>query len=344
MSGVDFSSASGFSNALSTLGSDSINGFINSFNGAGESAISAVNSLVSEMGSAVTNNAGIIIEAFNDVVNKSVDTITAGIDRMRNAGSQLAESLRNGIQSGLDNVGASLNMALNSCVTTIYSFYSSFKSAGEYIASGLAQGISNGTSQVTRQARAMASAAAQAARDELDIHSPSRVFYGIGDFAGMGFINALRGYITKSAKMGKSIGDCTIESLKSAVASIYKFNLDSENIGPTIRPVMDMSNVQNGLDDINELFNKTVNASIMHDSYVANALSYDNSNQNYNNEILKALNDLTDAVYSTGDVTIKPSDIYIDVEGRAIARASAKYMQETITKMNNMERRRRGIK
>lgn len=67
----------------------------------------------------------------------------------------------------------------------------SFSLAGAYLVDGFVNGISANTYKAAAQAKAMASAAVVAAKKELDEHSPSKVFYGIGDFAGKGFINAL---------------------------------------------------------------------------------------------------------------------------------------------------------
>ena len=60
-----------------------------------------------------------------------------------------------------------------------------YKRQGSYLVDGFCNGISENTWKAEAKARAMAAAAAEAAEDELDEHSPSKRFYGIGNFAGI---------------------------------------------------------------------------------------------------------------------------------------------------------------
>ena len=53
----------------------------------------------------------------------------------------------------------------------------------------------------------MAAAAAEAAEDELDEHSPSKRFYGIGNFAGVGFINALIDNVSRLERLDGKLPD-----------------------------------------------------------------------------------------------------------------------------------------
>lgn len=64
-------------------------------------------------------------------------------------------------------------------------------SMGRNIGLGLAAGIRSQIGAVRAAASALASAAAISAQTRLGIHSPSRVFYGFGDYTGIGFVNGI---------------------------------------------------------------------------------------------------------------------------------------------------------
>lgn len=64
--------------------------------------------------------------------------------------------------------------------------------AGRQFSAGLAGGILAGRSGVVNAARQVALSAAQAARSALQIHSPSRVAEGFGEFFDLGFVRGLR--------------------------------------------------------------------------------------------------------------------------------------------------------
>lgn len=80
--------------------------------------------------------------------------------------------------------------------------YSAGYTMGTNIGRGMASGIRSQIGTTSAAARALANAAASAARTQLDIHSPSRVFYGFGEMSGLGYVNALddmRGEVAQAA-------------------------------------------------------------------------------------------------------------------------------------------------
>ena len=86
----------------------------------------------------------------------------------------------------------------------------------------------------------------------MDEHSPSKVGYEIGDYFGIAFINALADCISKSYDAGSAIGASAKEGLQTILSNLADL-IDSDiDTQPTIRPVLDLSNIQNGE---NQLFN-----------------------------------------------------------------------------------------
>ena len=102
----------------------------------------------------------------------------------------------------------------------------------------------------------MAAAAAEAAEDELDEHSPSKRFYGIGDFAGIGFINALIDNVSKAGKAGREIAKSSIDGLNDVISRIADYVDADMDVQPTIRPVLDLSAVEAGTGRLNTLFSR----------------------------------------------------------------------------------------
>ena len=102
----------------------------------------------------------------------------------------------------------------------------------------------------------MAEAAAEAAEEELDEHSPSKRFYGIGDFAGVGFINALIDNVSKAGKAGREIAKASIDGLNRVISKISEYIDADMDVQPTIRPVLDLSAVEAGAMHLNTLFSR----------------------------------------------------------------------------------------
>ena len=108
----------------------------------------------------------------------------------------------------------------------------------------------------------MAAAAARAAKKELNIKSPSKVGYGIGSFFGKGFVNALIDYTSKSYQAGSEIAKSAKNGLSNTISKITDVIEGDIDTQPTIRPVLDLSDVESGTGRLNALFSRTQAMSI----------------------------------------------------------------------------------
>ena len=146
--------------------------------------------------------------AFVNILSSCLTAIANKYPEFQNAGMQCMIKFIAGIKEKAEEVKTAFTGNLNASVTAIRDYHEQFKQAGAYLVEGFADGISENTYRAEAKARAMARAAAEAAEDELDEHSPSRVGYHIGDFFGLGFVNAIGTYAVKaynaSADMAKS--------------------------------------------------------------------------------------------------------------------------------------------
>lgn len=148
-------------------------------------------------------------------------------------------------------------MSIGSAVSSAEDYYWDFYSAGFYLVEGFAAGISANTWKAQANAAAMATAAKQAAEAALGIASPSKEFYGIGRFSGLGFVNALGDFVTKAYDAGACMAESAKIGLSDTLSKIHNIVNSDMDMTPTIRPVIDMSEVQNGANQINGLFSNS---------------------------------------------------------------------------------------
>lgn len=125
---------------------------------------------------------------------------------------------------------------------------------GKQIVTGLTDGVQSERSSFIDELTNMALAGVEAVKTTLDINSPSRVFRELGNFTGLGFVNGLHSYVEKSYDIGADMA----ESAKSGLSNVLQTVADIVNGGvemePTIRPVLDLSNVASGVDTLDSLF------------------------------------------------------------------------------------------
>lgn len=301
MAELDTSGMSGFSTALTQLGNNGIDSFINAFTDASgrvtstatsmlTTFINAANAQKSNMTSTFTtmmqavlttltnyqtqfNTAGsnLMIKLIAGIKSKDYETRNAFVNilsscltaiankypEFQNAGMQCMIKFIAGIKEKAEEVKTAFTGNLNASVTAIRDYHEQFKQAGAYLVEGFADGISENTYRAEAKARAMARAAAEAAEDELDEHSPSRVGYHIGDFFGLGFVNAIGTYAVKAYNASADMAKSAKTGLGNAIAKVKDMIDNGVDTQPTIRPILDLSDVEEKSHRLNTLFSRS---------------------------------------------------------------------------------------
>ena len=210
--------------------------------------------------------------------------------------------------------------------------YELFYKAGAYLVAGFAAGIKANTFEAEAKAKAMAAAAANAAKKELDEHSPSKVGYKIGDFFGVAFVNAIGDNIKDAYNTSAEMAASARSGLTDAIRKVQNYIDLGVETEPTIRPVIDLSGVTEGVNSINGLLDLTPSVGVMSNIRAISA-NMDRNQNGFNDDVLKALKDLKDAFgNSSGDTYTFGNFTYDD--GSNISDAV-----QTLVRAAKMERR-----
>ena len=223
-------------------------------------------------------------EALNSLGKVSIDKLVKGFGDEAN--------------SKIDSIKKALKTFMNGAISSVKSYKPNFESAGRNVAKGFANGIKNGTYHATEAAKEMARLAKEAARKELDEASPSKEFFRIGAFAGEGFINALYAYADKAYNASEDVAGSAKDGFSKAIASMAKTIENGIDDDLTIRPVLDLSNVEEGARSIADMLGS--GQSIGTTANI-NAISNMSRNRiNSNNEMLSAIKDLGKSLNNAG--------------------------------------------
>lgn len=195
--------------------------------------------------------------AFVNILSSCLTAIANKYLEFQNAGMQCMIKFIAGVKEKAEEVKTAFTGNLNASVTAIRDYHDRFKQAGAYLVEGFADGISENTYRAEAKARAMARAAAEAAEDELDEHSPSRVGYHIGDFFGLGFVNAIGTYAVKAYNASAEMADSAKTGLGNAIAKVKDMIDNGVDGQPTIRPILDLSDVEEKSHRLNTLFSRS---------------------------------------------------------------------------------------
>lgn len=132
--------------------------------------------------------------------------------------------------------------------------YFSFNNLGKNFVEGFANGINNNLYLARDAGSAVGRRALEAAKASIDSHSPSKETYKLGKFFDQGFINGIKDFGNSIYKESYGIGDKARIGLSRAIQGVS--NLISEGIDDdiTIRPILDLSDVQSGVAAMNGMF------------------------------------------------------------------------------------------
>ena len=194
---------------------------------------------------------------FLNIITACLTVIKNKYPEFESAGQQCMIKLIAGVRSKEGELKNSFVAVLSACVTSIRDKYNDFYSAGNYLVEGFAKGIDENTYKAEAKSKAMASAAAKAAKKELDEHSPSKVGYQIGDYFGVAFVNAIGNYEDKAYRTSTDMANAAKSGLSNAISKVKDFIENGIDAQPTIRPVIDLSNVEAGTSRLSAILSRT---------------------------------------------------------------------------------------
>lgn len=201
--------------------------------------------------------------------------------------------------------------ALDAAISGINSYYTNFYKCGEYLVTGFANGIRSNSYKAKLAAIGMANLADQAARERLGIHSPSKVFKEIGGYVSKGFASGIKNFSYLSSMAVEDMSRDTIDTTSRVLSSISSALTDDVNTQPTIRPIVDLSNVESSSDAISSML--AMDPTVSAFSNVHSISTMMNRNQNGpNDDVVSAIKDLGRTIGRTSGDTYQINGITYD--------------------------------
>ena len=301
LSGMDISGVSSFASAVDKLSEVDVSGLVEAFSATTTelSALGAemidrlINGMKSKMPAALSVSA--------NIVNSMNKTATSNTATLYSVGGALITKLTKGILSKKSSINSSISSCLSGASSKIRSYYNSFYNGGSYLVTGFCNGITDNTFRAKASVEAMAEESIKTARKALRINSPSKVFKKIGSGIPEGFamgIDMLAGEVTGAVSGMAFSAINTTRNAMSTVLDAMNTDMDTQ---PTIRPVIDLSNVQTGADAINGLLNGTHRIGVQSNlGAIGSTMNAMRQNGN-NDDIIYAINKLRDKLDGIGN-------------------------------------------
>lgn len=204
---------------------------------------SFLQSIADNIGGIVNAGADIIINFLNGLSSRMPDIVNAAVNLITTFVTSLIAAVGSQGGSLLSAGGRLVSQALSGIRSKISEMYT----AGLNAVQGFINGLLSGVGRVWNAAASLARNAWNAITKTLDEHSPSRLTFGGGMNFVLGFANGIIEYTGDAVSAARSVALATLNSFDDAI--------DDPSFSPTITPVIDSSQVQNGINSIGSMIN-----------------------------------------------------------------------------------------
>ena len=159
-----------------------------------------------------------------------------------------------------------------SAISAINLLAPQFKVAGQNAGQGFVDGILEYVQKAAEAAAQVAQAAVDSMNQTLDAHSPSRKMIQSGEWGGEGFTIGLLNLVSSAKNAGSELATSAMDSVKEAISRARDTLENTSDVQPTIRPVVDLSDVSSKAREIGRTFSANCRFSVgVTASKVANA-------------------------------------------------------------------------
>lgn len=150
------------------------------------------------------------------------------------------------------------------------------KSSAKFIVDGYNEALTAGQyiAECQKAMYGLAAVIIDAGNEKFDIHSPSKVSEKQAMYYVEGLAQGLKKYTSLAESSSEELGEDTINSLSETIKKASEFVTSDLDTAPTIRPVLDLTNVYDGVNQLDALFS-TRQASIAANAYTSMRSSED---------------------------------------------------------------------
>jgi tape measure domain-containing protein len=249
---------------------------------------------------AIDNNGAELIEslinlatALWNMAKKAFQTI---YDLLPAQGKKIVNKIINGITTNGKKIWEKLKGYITDAVDKMEEIWDDLKTIGKNIISGIVEGIEALFDDPISVLGDLGGKIIDVLKDVLGIASPSKETKKIGEYLCQGLTVGLKAASSDVIKSSGKLGEETLSALEKPMSTVADLLGSDFEVDPTIRPVLDLSSVQAGAQQINSLFSQqtmdlaTTNSQLS--SIRESRSSTKNSDINKLNSNIKTLTDL----------------------------------------------------
>ena len=301
-----------------------------------QAGIDLVVALVNGMADGLNNNGPVLVNALKNLLNSMIQfgllILSDAVGPFLKSGLELIKGLIQGIKDKMSDAKNAVKNVVDNAVKGASNLGKKLYSAGADLIRGFVNGIKSKVSSVIDSVTGVVNGAINKAKKLLGIHSPSRVFMGIGDFTVQGFSKGITKNAGKATRAMSTMTNDVIDTFRSSIGLLNDIGVDTN---PVIKPVIDLTNIKSGGATINRMLGSMNNLSMAGGLTTTLGASIKMNNNDTLGDLLTAINGLEKNLARPNNVTNYTIDGITYDDGSAI-----KSTMTDLIRIAKIERRR----
>ena len=311
IAGIDTSGVADFKSAINDLAKTNIDDFIAAFSVSLPDLSNVGADMINSIISGFQSKQGALSQSATATVANLIATLNGKASAFIASGATLMQGFASGISQQTSKVMSAILATIAGAIAATTSYYMSFYNAGTYLGSGLVSGINSKKTAAYNAGYALGQASAQGVKDGEKAASPSKEGIKAGKWLGEGVVIGIQKLGRAVYNAGHNLGETAVNSLSNTISKIsdaINSDIDSQ---PTIRPVLDLSDVKSGAGMINSMFGgMTPSMAVVGNVNGINASMNRRIQNGVNSDVVSAIDrlrkdvgNLENKTYSVGNIT-----------------------------------------
>ena len=285
---INTSGVSSFKNAINQLATISIANVVKAFSGASSKLMASGATMINGLVKGMSSRLHVVTETITNLLTAMITSISSKISLFQKAGISIARKVVDGAKTQKD----------------------AMKSAGKNLGSGLVNGIKAKWDAAYNAGYTLGQKAVQGEKDGQQSESPSKLTTKAGKWLGEGLIIGMERMGRSVYNAGKDMGGNAVDATRSAMTTILEALNSDVDAQPTIRPVIDLTDVKTGASAISGMLSKTQTLGVRTNLNAINTAINNKLQNGSNDDIISAINKLGEGLdanrgdtYNFGDIT-----------------------------------------
>ena len=262
----------------------------------------------SESTSSAVTNLNKILAAVRSIANANSGALATFADNLKKIGEDAVKKFVGAFTSSsaktdLEDAAKTLAGKAVSGAESKATGRSSMESAGEDLGSGLVKGINSKQTAVYNAGYALGQKAVQGEKDGQQSKSPSKLTIQAGKWIGEGLVIGMGKMGGQVYKAGHTLGETATDTISNSIASISRMVSSDIDAQPTIRPVLDLSDVRSGAAALDSMLDMNSSVGVNANIGAISSMMATHSQNGANADVVDAIDKLNKRMDNLGNTT-----------------------------------------